>query len=534
MIPIDRALNSFRYGAQIQQTRGHHQWHAGTELLRRQLNGVETDTHRGFFSFGNDFGRDALTNFRLGTPTQHIRSIGDVHRGFRNWDMDFFVGDNWHASPRLTLQWGLGYHPVTAPYEVNDRNQIPYNCDCNNFAPRFSFAYRLSDRWGVLRGAYGLQYGQIFPVTYQQIRLAPPGNHKIVVPSPNLVNPLATYDPNDPNIRPTTYILDDDLATPYSHQYNLSWDLELARDWNLQVGYVGSRSYKLLLMRYTNRSHPVEGIPQTTATVNLRRAVDGFAEIRRVLNGSIGYFDAARVSLIMPRRGGFTMQASYWFSKAIDLGSSYTNTGYDADSRLSRSQSEFDQYGDMKALSDFDQPHSFLWTASYETPALRTGWLQEVLGSWQLASVVLIKPGTPFNVLAASDAPGFGNVDANGGDRPNILDPSILGRTVGDPDTSRQMLPADAFYFMQPTDDRGNLGRNVFRKGGIRNVNASLSRTWSLSSEKRLTFRAESINLFNTPQFAEPGTSLGNPNFGQITNTLNDGRTFQFLLRFAF
>jgi len=43
----------------------------------------------------------------------------------------------------------------------------------------------------------------------------------------------------------------------------------------------------------------------------------------------------------------------------------------------------------------------------------------------------------------------------------------------------------------------------------------------------------ESINLFNTPQFAEPGTDLANGNFGHITNTLNDGRTFRFQLRLA-
>ena len=55
-------------------------------------------------------------------------------------------------------------------------------------------------------------------------------------------------------------------------------------------------------------------------------------------------------------------------------------------------------------------------------------------------------------------------------------------------------------------------------------MNASISRPWSLGSERQLLFRAESINLFNTPQFAEPGRDLVNPNFGQITNTLNDGR----------
>jgi hypothetical protein len=41
----------------------------------------------------------------------------------------------------------------------------------------------------------------------------------------------------------------------------------------------------------------------------------------------------------------------------------------------------------------------------------------------------------------------------------------------------------------------------------------------------------ESINLSNTPQFAEPGTTLTDPNFGVITNTLNDGRTFRVTLR---
>ena len=40
--------------------------------------------------------------------------------------------------------------------------------------------------------------------------------------------------------------------------------------------------------------------------------------------------------------------------------------------------------------------------------------------------------------------------------------------------------------------------------------------------------------FLNTPQFAEPGTDLTSPSFAQITNTLNEGRTFQFQLRFRF
>ncbi len=90
------------------------------------------------------------------------------------------------------------------------------------------------------------------------------------------------------------------------------------------------------------------------------------------------------------------------------------------------------------------------------------------------------------------------------------------------------------FGYIGPYDLGGNLGRNTFRKGRIANLNASLSRTWTIAAERRLVFRAESINFFNTAQFAEPNTTLTSPSFGRITNTLNDGRTFQFLLRLSF
>jgi hypothetical protein len=282
-------------------------------------------------------------------------------------------------------------------------------------------------------------------------------------------------------------------------------------------------------MWYLNRGHVVEGIPLTTATINDRRPNPNYAEIRWVLNGSRGYFDAARATLVVPRWHGFSTDASYWFSKALDLGSSYTNTAADADTRISRSQSEFETHRDMRGLSSFDQTHALLWRASYEVPGFQSwGVPGKIAGGWVLSSILLVKSGTPFYVQTGSDAPGFGNVDGNGNDRPNLVDPAILGRSIGDPDTSRQLLPRSAFTFIVPGEERGNLGRNVFRKGPIRNVNAMISRAFTLRGEVRLVVRVESVNLLNTPQFAEPGTELVNQNFGQITNTLNDGRTFRF------
>ncbi len=42
--------------------------------------------------------------------------------------------------------------------------------------------------------------------------------------------------------------------------------------------------------------------------------------------------------------------------------------------------------------------------------------------------------------------------------------------------------------------------------------------------------QGDNHDFLNTPQFAEPSTQLTSPAFGQITNTLNDGRAFRFHL----
>lgn len=536
-IPIDRAQNQIRAAAQIRRTEGAHELTAGFGLTRRQINGRETDVHRGYFSFGNDFGASGITNLRLGRPTLTIRSIGDTHRGFRSWESQFYAGDKWRVNPRLNLHYGLRWQPVTKPVEINNLNSIPYDSDWNNLAPNFGFAYRLAKNFGVLRGAYGLHFGEVFFVTYQQIRFSPPRNYKISVNAPqSLLNPFEGKAG-----KPTIYALDPELATPYSHQYNLSWEPEWNSSVRLQFGYVGSRSHKLFSMWYLNRARPVADWREiTTATIDQRRLNPETSDLRLIVNGSRGYFDAARVTLTAPnwpRLKGLTVDASYWFSKAIDLGSSYTNTANEGDSRKGRSQTEFETQRDMKGPSDFDQTHAFLLRASYLIPAPTFNrFVAAIAGGWNFSAVALIKTGIPFNISTGSDGPGFGNVDGNGGDRPILLDPSILGRTIADPDTSKQTLPKAAFRFIQPQEiaslgGRGSLGRNVFRKGPIHNVNAALQRSWGFKHDLRLTFRAESINFFNTPQFAEPGFELANQNFGAITNTLNEGRTFRFTLQ---
>ena len=533
-IPIDRAINRFHYNASIQHNRGSHVVSAGFGVTRQQYNGYESEEVRRTLNFSNDFGRDTITNLRMGTPSSYSVGLGDIYRGFRSWELPAYAGDNWKVSNKLTLSYAARWEPWTRPVEVMNRSRLPFSSDWNNLGGNVGFAYRLGP--GVVRGAFGLLHGQLYPAGYGQDRFNGPDHVFVSVDAPDLVNPLRGLSAVDlkGGGRTMRFDIDPNLVTPYSYQYNLSWENEFGRGWKVQLGYVGSRTVSLYTVYQLNRGRPVDGIPFTTVTTNERRADPSQYRRFYTSNGSRAYFDAGRFTLTTPRWQGGTITASYWFSKSIDLGTDYSVTG-GGQERWRSSQTEWDYARDQKGLSNFDQPHAFLLQGTWNTGRASGHWLGRLYHNWDLTSVFLLKSGTPFTVDAGSDGPGFGNVDGSSGDRPMVVDPSVLGRTIGNPDTSVRLLPRSAFRFIRaPMEMRGSLGRNTFRKGKIANLNASLGRTWTLPGDWNMTIRAEAINLSNTPQFAEPGLNLTAPNFGQITNTLNDGRTFRFLLRLGF
>jgi hypothetical protein len=54
--------------------------------------------------------------------------------------------------------------------------------------------------------------------------------------------------------------------------------------------------------------------------------------------------------------------------------------------------------------------------------------------------------------------------------------------------------------------------------------------------DKKITaqLRIECFNLFNTPQFNGPNTSVTSAAFGQVTSQYNDPRDLQFALKILF
>src|SRR5213593_82752 len=319
-IPIDRAINRYHYNASIQHNRGAHVFSAGFGVTRQQYNGYEGEELRRTLSFRNDFGRDAITNLRLGTPSSYSVGLGDIDRSFRNWELPAYAGDHWRVSSKLTLSYAVRWEPWTRPVEVSNRSRLRFDSDWNNIGGSFGFAYRLGP--AVVRSAFGVLHGQLYPVGYGQDRYNGPDHVFVSVDAPDLVNPFRGVSAADlkGGGRTMRFDIDPNLATPYSYQYNLSWENEFAGGWKMQLGYVGSRTVKLYTVYQLNRGRPVDGIPLTTATTNERRPDPTLYRRFFTSNGSRAYFDAGRITVTTPRWREGTITASYWFSKSIDLG----------------------------------------------------------------------------------------------------------------------------------------------------------------------------------------------------------------------
>jgi hypothetical protein len=418
--------------------------------------------------------------------------------------------------------------------EVNKLDRVPYGCDCNNVSPRFGLAWQAARDW-LLRASYGISFGEIQPVTYQQIRNNLPLVRSVQVPNPDFLNPLGGLDLDNPSGRAVPTFLSPDLVSPYVHQYNASVERKLGRETRVRLAYIGSRSVKLLNSFTLNRADPVPGIELTTKTVDERRPDPRYYDTYHIVNGGLGYFNAGQLSVDTAPIDGLVASLVYTFSKAIDDGADHTGTAANTDLLGRRHQWQYESFKDRRGLSNFDTTHSFLLNYSYDLPApVRSrGFAASLLNGWQMAGAVLFKTGTPFTLFIGSDAPGFGNVDGGSGDRPNILDPSILGATIAHPDTSTSILRRESFGFIPEGEHRGSTARNAFRKARIGNWNASVNKRWQWSGSREWTllFRIEAYNLTNTPQFDEPQRNLSSPSFGKITNTLNDGRVFQLGLQ---
>ena len=207
-----------------------------------------------------------------------------------------------------------------------------------------------------------------------------------------------------------------DLKSPYSHQYTFPWEPLQGKPWSLQLGYIGSRTHKLFMMWFANRAVPDAGRP-----ANHRHHHRSGVPIRATSNCARQGTPRTRTStpralpLKPPSWHGITGDASYWFSKAIDTGSAYTNmaAGDEALSGIlaiagSRGEgSQRPQRIRSVARRDGAVPVSRR-RCCFTAAAVRS---RRPLNGWRVSGIFLAKTGLPFSVITGSDGPGSGNVD---------------------------------------------------------------------------------------------------------------------------
>ena len=557
IFPRKRVQNLFQFYGDFTQIVGRHTLKMGWGTARAQVNDLQSDNSRGNLIFADDFGRSELTNFLLGKPSQLLITQGNLYRGFRNWEHDFYFGDQIRLTPTWSVNLGLRYELATAPTEVNGLTEVGYSTDTTNFGPRFGVAWNPRRGNTTIRAGYGISYGSIFPVTYQFARFNPPAIRVLEIQEPDIAN-LFSLAAQSATERPRVALneLSPDLVTPYSHLYTLAVERNLPGPFFLRVAYMGIRSFHLFTQDIYNRARPSTdpNVPNTTQTIDLRRPDPRFASIARIESNSIAYYDAAQIALEKRASHGLAFRATYTFGKNIDLGGDFTNTASGVESPREVGISSVGPTGrvaDLKGLSLFDTPHAFSLSYTYTLPSPRTlnGWKAAWLQGWQISGTTVFQSGTPWHVHT-TDGPKFGNVDGVAFDRPNIRDPRLLGMSFDNPDTSPALLSAGTCDFDETNTfwqckyfdthiapgGRGNMGFNVFRKDGTNNWNFSLGKSFRLGHRKEtsLQFRASFLNFLNHPQFDKPGISVSSPNFGIITNTVNKGRVTQLSLRISF
>jgi hypothetical protein len=108
------------------------------------------------------------------------------------------------------------------------------------------------------------------------------------------------------------------------------------------------------------------------------------------------------------------------------------------------------------------------------------------------------------------------NLLSNGGtNRPDTLGEARLS----DPTVDRWFDPAAFAATRDNTGTYGNTGKNTLRGPGQWNLDLSLVKLTRLGRFEH-ELRVEAFNALNHPQFANPGSVIGNANAGVISSLL--------------
>lgn len=555
--------------------KGRHTIKAGVDIRREALDVINPPNPTGSFGFtttGTNSSTagtgNALASLLLGQVNAFTIDVQKNVIQPRAHIAEFFIGDDWRVSSRLTVNVGVRYTLNFPSTEIHDQGAVfnlntqvldfPHTsrelefCD---FGPRLGLAYRLGDSW-VIRSGYGMvffeQSGITTPFTIPQF----PFVQTLGQQSPDNINPAFVLS-TGPTVQVTTpnpnsglgqgvFGTDRNNGSGYSQQWNFTVQKTLAKNWNIELSYLGSKNTRLgipdaninqlpsqylsmgsaLLAKVTN---PFAGqIPTssslggpTIAQQQLLRPYPRFTSVA-LFRDNVGNsaYEAVAVKLEKRLSYGLTINAAYTFSKLIDDASSvFSQTIFTGPVLNSTGAADAYNRHLEKDVSSGDIPRVFSLGFVYEIPKL---WK---ISGWQIAGLIRVQAGDAVPVTQATNnnsSLGFAVQRPNRVANPNEYDV----RTVAKYFNTAAFTAAPQFVI-------GNSSRDPVRGPGLQNADLMIGRTFRVTERYAVEFRAEAFNVSNTPPLADPNGSFGSAAFGSIISAGNP-RDFEFVVKVHF
>ena len=120
--PRTSVQNDFEMYDSLSLVRGAHAFKFGADARITRIAAFLAIAPNAFFVFTPSFpSNDGFANFLMGRPLVFSQGLGDLSRGLRNWSAGAFAQDEWRATSRLTINYGVRWE-VNPPFtEERDR-----------------------------------------------------------------------------------------------------------------------------------------------------------------------------------------------------------------------------------------------------------------------------------------------------------------------------------------------------------------------------------------------------------------------------
>jgi hypothetical protein len=441
----------------------------------------------------------------------------------RYQNLSLFVQDAWKTTPRLTVTYGLRWEwnpaPANTPARTVSGIENPasavlapagtpfYETPGKNFAPRIGVAYQpVSNRGTVVRAGFGAFYdlGYTLLGTALSPTLFPFARSRTFTSTP-IQDPVFFAEVPPLNMNPPyprLFAYYSDYSSPRTYQYSFAVEQPLGGSNAFSLSYVGAAGRKL-------------GRVESLLPASLRNP--SFTRIDAVSSQAYSDYNSLQAQFKRRMRRGLQALLSYTWGKSLDTSSDESNSNFLPPSTRYTASAD-------RGPSSFDVRHTFSGSATYEIPAPSGNRAaQAIFGGFALDSIVRARSAPPVLVVTGRDALGLGITSVS---RPDFVPGQAL-YLYGDGYPGGTVFNRAAFDGATPQAQgrQGTLGRNVLRGFGLKQVDLSLRRRFRVTETMGIDLRADTFNVFNTPNFGNPAGVMTSANFGRSTAILSTGVT---------